>query len=171
MLKRIFLGIFPLVLLLTSCSQKAPSTDSPPFLQEVEYAVGIKSEGLETKGILCYKSDGSFTFTIQDENSPLNGLKETVADDEVITEYREILWKSDEVTTTFSRICRVLSNFENACLIAKETTTFRGHNAIHLTYSLEGGTLHLWKKEEDLKTLTIRREADFSPFTVNFLAE
>lgn len=172
MLKRILLAIFPLtLLLLTSCGQKAPVKDSPPFLQEVEYAVGIKAEGLKTKGLFCYKSNGTFTFTFQDESTPINGLKETVSEDEILTEYGGIQWRSDEVTTTFSRVCRILSNFENASLVAKERTTFRGYDAIHLTYTLDEGTLHLWKKAEDQTTLSIRREAESLPFTLSFITE
>lgn len=172
MLKRVLIALFPIVFLfLSSCGQSAPENDSWPFQQDVEYVIGIKADGLETKGLFSYKSNGTFTFTVQDENTPLNGLKETVSENEIITEYRGILWSSDEVITSFSRICKTLSNFENAVLISKEMTTFRGYNAIHLSYHLDEGTLHLWKKADDRAVLTIRYETKLFPFTLSFMAD
>ena len=81
-------------LLFCSCSKK--ETKSFTMERGKEYAVGVKINDFETKGILVVEENG-LTFSHADSTSPLYGMKETFGENEYRSIFQGMEWKSNEV--------------------------------------------------------------------------
>lgn len=151
-----------------SCKQGDGKNDFPPLESNVEYTVGLKINGFETKGLLTLQDDGTVHFFHTDPNSDLFTMEEVVTRDSYTADFQGIKWESGEVTPAMGNLYPILETVLTESASPGEQESLRGIPSQRLDFEKGENKISFYRALSTFTPLQIHSFWEGNEIQINF---